>query len=181
MNYFDIKQFLTENKMTRNSRLLNEEIFNIDAELKQYYEDNPPTPDSGVTHYRTAADYVKQKAEDMGKVLTPAEKAKITKKAWAYQEEEFINRYTQQRDKEEREDMERKQNNLLPLEIINRSGIPDSKYYDYKNTYTFTKKGGGVYSYHHDPRSGYTSYKLKDEWISTPVDQSTLEKYWAET
>ena len=27
----------------------------------------------------------------------------------------------------------------------------------------------------------YTDFKLKDEWISTPVDQATLEKYWAET
>jgi hypothetical protein len=46
MNDFDIKKFLTENKMTRNSRLLNEEIFNIDAELKQYFENNPLTPDN---------------------------------------------------------------------------------------------------------------------------------------
>ena len=107
MNDFNIKKFLTENKMTRNSRLLNEEILDINAELEQFFKDNPPTPDSGITHYITAADYVKQKAEDMGKVLTPAEKANITKKAWAYQEEEFINRYTQQRDKEEREDEER--------------------------------------------------------------------------
>jgi hypothetical protein len=109
MKDFDIKKFLTENKMTRNSRLLSEEIFNIDVELEQFFKDNPPTPDSGVTHYRTAANYVKQKAEDMGKVLTPAEKAKITKKAWAYQEEEFISSHpflSQNRYKQEREDAE---------------------------------------------------------------------------
>ena len=181
MNDFNIKQFLIENKMTRNSRLLNEEILDIDAELEQYFKDNPFTSDSPVTHYRTAADYVKQKAEDMGHVLTPAEKAKITKKAWVYQEEYFINRYTQQRDKEEREDEERKQNNLLPLVITNKAGVPDSKYYEYRNKYSFTKKGGGVYSYHHDPRSGYTFYKLKDEWKNTKFNQDTLDKYWAGT
>ena len=98
-----------------------------------------------------------------------------------YGEEGIISNYTQQRDKKEREDEERKQNNLLPLVITNKAGVPDSKYYEYRNKYSFTKKGGGVYSYHHDPRSGYTNYKLKDEWISTPVDQATLEKYWAGT
>jgi len=60
------------------SKVLKEEIFNVDAELKQYFKDNPYTPDSPVTHYTTAANYVKQKAEEMGKKLTPAEKAKIT-------------------------------------------------------------------------------------------------------
>lgn len=72
------------------SRVLKEENFNIDAELKQYFKDNPLTADSPVTYYRTAANHVKQKAEEMGKKLTSAEKAKITKKAWEYQEEEFI-------------------------------------------------------------------------------------------
>ena len=60
------------------------EDLQVDAELKQYFKDNPYTPDSPVTHSTTAANYVKQKAEEMGKKLTPAEKAKITKKAWAY-------------------------------------------------------------------------------------------------
>jgi hypothetical protein len=181
MNDFNIKQFLVENKMTRNSRLLNEEILDIDAELEQYFKDNPFTSDSPVTHYRTAADYVKQKAEDMGHVLTPAEKAKITKKAWVYQEEYFINRYTQQRDKEEREDEERKQNNLLPLVINDKAGTPDSKYYEYKNTYNQTRKGLPTLTHHHDPKSGYVTFQLKDKWKNTKFDQDTLDKYWAGT
>jgi hypothetical protein len=219
MNDFDIKKFLTENKMTRNSRLLSEEIFNIDAELKQYFENNPLTPDNQALYAIIAAEYIEQKAEDMGHVLTPAEKRQITKKAGKYGEEGIISNYTQQRDKKEREDEERKQNNLLPLEIINRSGLikfdhtdeeqeildyfvkykeippgvsrkefmdiqntpPNDKYYEFRDTKRFTVKGGDVITTHRPDPSGYTNYKLKDEWISTPVDQATLEKYWAET
>jgi len=161
------------------SRVLKEEIFNIDGELKQYFKDNPYTPESPVTHYRTAAKNVIQKAEEMGKKLTSAEKAKITKKAWAYQEEETIKRYTQQRDKEEREAKKRKRNNLLPLVINDKAGTPDPKYYEYKNTYNQTRKGLPTLTHHHDPKSGYTDYKLKDKWKNTKFDQDTLDKFWS--
>jgi hypothetical protein len=219
MNDFDIKKFLTENKMTRNSRLLSEEIFNIDVELEQFFNDNPLTPDNQALYAIEASNHVEQKAEEIGKMLTPTEKSQITKKARKYQEGGVINNYTQQRDKKEREDEERKQNNLLPLEIINRSGLikfdhtdeeqeildyfvkykeippgvsrkefmdiqntpPNDKYYEFRDTKRFTVKGGDVITTHRPDPSGYTNYKLKDEWISTPVDQATLEKYWAET
>ena len=151
----------------------------VDAELKQYFKDNQYTPDSPVTHSTTAANYVKQKAEEMGKKLTPAEKAKITKKAWAYQEKAFMNRYNQKRAKEEREDEKRKKNNLLPLVINDKAGTPDSKYYEYKNTYNQTRKGLPTLTHHHDPKSGYVTFQLKDKWKNTKFDQDTLDKYWA--
>ena len=163
------------------SKILNEEIFNIDAELKQYFKDNPYTPDSPVTYYRTAAKNVIQKAEEMGKKLTPAEKAKITKKADAYQQEKDIKTYKQKRAKEEREDEKRKRNNLLPLVINDKAGTPDSKYYEYMDTYNEPRKGLPTLTYHHDPKSGYVTFRLKDKWKNTKFDQDTLDRYWAGT
>jgi hypothetical protein len=29
-----------------------------------------------------------------------------------------------------------------------------------------------------DSKSGYTDYKLKNQWINEPVDKATLDQYW---
>ena len=36
---------------------------------------------------------------------------------------------------------------------------------------------GKVYKFKRDPKSGYTDYELRDEWINTPVSKEILDKY----
>jgi hypothetical protein len=86
-----------------------------------------------------------------------------------------------ERSEKEKEFQERYQNNLLPLKTDNGSGTPDPKYYEVANTYTFTDRDGNEYISHKDPKSGYTDYKLKDEWTDTPVENSVLNKFWKDS
>jgi len=169
---------------------LNEEV-DIAAELSQYYTDNPINDENYESHFVDAKEYILSKFD---RPLTPLEKGKITRTIDKYGSTFIRNRYSNQRDAEDKVNRERYLNNLLPLRVDNWNGTPSSEYYEYANTYdkvnpdgsygTLIRKVGkeyGEYDYtpsHSDPKSGYTDYQLRAKWIDTPVDQATLNKYW---
>ena len=154
--------------------MLNEDL-NINSEITDFFQNNSFDPSNPYHLEYNIQKYIEDK---IGRSLSPQEKGKITRVANKYRSEYFTKQFSDEREAEEKAAQERYQNNLLPLTVDNGSGTPDSKYYELANTYTQTLKGGGTRITHSDPKSGYTDYRLKDEWIDTPVDNSTLNRFW---
>jgi hypothetical protein len=155
-------------------KVLNEDL-DIASELNIFYKNSPFNEKNYRSHDYNGLKYIQDK---IGRDLTPQEKGKITRISNKYLEEYWGKKFNDESEAEEKAAQERYQNNLLPLTTDNGSGTPDSKYYELANTYSQTLKGGGTRITHSDPKSGYTNYKLKDEWIDIPVDNSTLNQFW---
>jgi hypothetical protein len=162
-------------RMQKLAGLLKEEFdFDLNLELDSFFKNNPIDEENKLYVDVLAKKHIESK---IGRSLTPQEKSKITKIANQYQLQYSEERFEKQ-DKEKQEEIKyRYQNNLLPLFIDNSSGTPDSKYYKLANTYHYTDMDGKVHKYNQDPKSGYTDYKLRDEWINTPVPKEILDKY----
>jgi hypothetical protein len=171
MDNFDLKKYLAE------GRLFKEEINEVDiaSELTQYFNDNPINNENQNAYHIGARKHIEGKFD---RPLTPQEKGKITRMVDQYRRDFWGRRYREESEKEDKKQRERYQNNLLPLTVDNGSGKPDPTYYELANTYYSTDRDGNVSVSHSDPKSGYTSYRLKDKWIDTPVDNSVLNKFW---
>jgi hypothetical protein len=172
MKHSQLKQLIKEEI----KKILTEEI-DIASELDVFFQNNPYTEKNQWSHEYEAKDHIQN---IMGRPLTPQEKSKVTRITKKYRDDFWGKNYREKRDKEDAEQRERYQNNLLPLTTDNGNGTPDITYYTLANTYRFTDPDGNVHISHSDPKSGYTDYKLRDKWINTPVDKATLNRYWPE-
>ena len=170
MNKSDLKHLIKEEI----KKILAEEI-DIFSELDSFFQNNPYTEENQWSHEYDAKDHIQNV---MDRSLTPQEKSKVTKIVKKYWEDFWEKSYKEKRDKEDKIARERYLNNLLPLTTDNGRGTPDSMYYTLANTYRDIDRDENVRISHSDPKSGYTDYKLRDKWIDTPVDKSTLDRYW---
>jgi hypothetical protein len=152
-----------ENKMKRSelrhlireeiSKVLSEETQDIAVLAKRLYKGEK-------THAAVEA--------ELGRALTPIEKAKVTKVVNKIDSEKFVAKYEKSEKARLASYKKRYEQGLLPLELHNYMGTPDSRYYtpkmetispDFSNSYTSPKV---------EP-SGTTTYYLKDKYIDTPV------------
>ena len=170
MKYSDLKQLIKEEIQ----KILTEEI-DIASEIEMFFQDNPYTQENQHHHEYDVKDHIQNV---MGRPLTPQEKGKVTKIVKKYREDFWGKRFREESEAEDKAARERYLNNLLPLTTDNGSGTPDGTYYTLANTYRFTDPDGNVHISHRDPKSGYTDYRLRDKWIDTPVDKTTLDRYW---
>jgi hypothetical protein len=172
-----VNQIINEEfrRMQKLAGLLKEEFdFDLNLELDSFFKNNPIGEENKLYVDVLAKKHIENK---IGRPLTPQEKSKITKVANQYQFQYSEERFEKQ-DKEKQEKIKyRYQNNLLPLFIDNSSGTPDKKYYKITNKTKFIGMDGKVYKFKRDPKSGYTDYELRDEWINTPVPKEILDKY----
>ena len=155
-------------------KILTEEI-DIAFELDSFFQNNPYTQENQWSHEYEAKDHIQNV---MGRPLTPQEKVKVTKIVKKYREDFWGKRFREKSEAEDKAARERYLNNLLPLTTDNGSGTPDGTYYTLANTYRDVDRDGNVHISHRDPKSGYTDYRLRDKWIDTPVDKTTLDRYW---
>jgi hypothetical protein len=164
------------NRMRKLAGLLNEEQLDFNSELDSFFKSNPVNEKN--KYY--VEDLAKKHIENIAnRPLTPQEKSKITKISNIYRNKYYDERFETNYKEEEDSRKARYQNNFLPLTTDNGRGTPDKKYYKYAISYNeYDKDGDLIGTFHQDPKSGYTNYKLKDEWINTPVPKDILDKYW---
>jgi hypothetical protein len=175
MDTFDLKQYLAEGRLFKEE--IGENDLDIASELKIYFEENPFNEENQYGIDTIAKEYIQNK---INRPLTPKEKSTITRISHKYRDAYWNEEFTNRRTSEAAAARKRYQSNLLPLMVSNGSGKPDSKYYQLANTYYDTDRDGNVYISHSDPKSGYTDYRLRDEWVDTPVEDSVLNKFWSE-
>jgi hypothetical protein len=175
MDNFDLKQYLAEGRLFKEE--IGENDLDIASELKTYFEENPFNEENQYGIDTIAKEYIQNK---INRPLTPKEKSTITRISHKYRDAYWNEEFTNRRTSEAAAARKRYQSNLLPLMVSNASGKPDSKYYQLANTYYHTDRDGNVYISHSDPKSGYTDYRLRDEWTDTPVEDSVLNKFWSE-
>jgi len=172
-----VNQIISEEfrRMQKLAGLLKEEFdFDLNLELDSFFKNNPIDEENKLYADLIAKKHIENK---IGRSLTPQEKSKITRIANHYQLQYSEERFEKQ-DKEKQEEIKyRYENNLLPLFIDNSSGTPDKKYYKLANKFKYIDSYGKKSKFKRDPKSGYTDYKLRDEWINTPVPKEILDKY----
>jgi hypothetical protein len=172
------KQIINEEfrRMQKLAGLLKEEFdFDLNLELDSFFKSNPVNEKNKYYVDDIAKKHIENK---IGRLLTPQEKSKITRIANQYQTKYYNEKFKKQHKEEEDARQYRYQNNLLPLTTDNSIGTPDSKYYKPKGYQGINTYDGTTYTTYKDPKSGYTDYKLKDEWVDTPVSKDILDKYW---
>lgn len=156
------------------SKALKEEV-KVSTELDLYIKDNPFNKENSFYYDIYAKNYIQDK---INRPLTPQEKSKITRLVTKYRDEYRSKKWKEERDVEDKAIRDRYRNNLLPLTVDNWNGTPDSTYYTTSREYSWTDRDGNVRTSYSDSKSGYTDYTLRDKWVNTPVDKSTLDRYW---
>lgn len=166
---FNLKKYLAENKLLKE--------VDLSSEVDQYTKDTPFTRDN---EFSGEFKIKKQIQDKIGRPLTPKEKGAITRIYNKALRKYWVDRFREKSNDEDKSAINRYKNNLLPLKTDNGNGKPDSTYYELANTYYDTDRDFNTRISHNDPISGYTDYRIKDKWIDTPVNKTTLDRYWTE-
>lgn len=139
----------------------------IREEIRRVLESNEDIASLVQKHYNDDK-FETQKAvrQELGRDLTTLEKGRLTR-AWDKINLNIFRKNVDAREKAQRSaNRERMNKGLLPLRIDNAKGLPDKRYYIAAPRVS-TTHGGSPY-YEAEP-SGYTYYKLADEYINKPV------------
>jgi hypothetical protein len=157
-------------------KILKEDI-DIASELNNFFQENPFTKENQWSHHVDAFKHIESK---IGRPLIPQEKSKTTRTISKFRKDFWGRKFKEESEAEDKAERDRYRNNLLPLTTDNGNGRPDGTYYELASTYSSVDRDGNVRISHSDPKSGYTDYRLRDKWITTPVDKATLDRYWPE-
>ena len=159
MENFNLKKFLVENKLTTNSKMLNEEQEgDIVSLVKDFYKTGMKIGDSSKAKEAIS--------NQLNRPLTAIEKSKITREFDKLYFNDSRAEDTKKSQERHNSKLERAQKNMLPLELDNFSHTPDPKYYDARPRH-FTGVGGGSWT---EPEpDGTTRFELKDEFKDKPI------------
>ena len=158
----------------------------IKEEISKVLESNEDIASLAKKHYSDDK-FETRKAvrQELGRDLTTLEKGRLTR-AWDKINLGIFRKNVDAREKVQRSaNKQRMDKGLLPLRIDNARGIPDKRYY-IATPRVFRGDYGRDY-YEAEP-SGYTYYKLADEYINKPITDTikignndyTVEDVWKE-